>query len=143
MDNWEIYEKSDEKKNDSITLTTNGAIGLPAFFCKTNKIAEFSFVSILFNQIDNAIALKFTKEEEGKKSFKLVKNVAGKGPGGAYIKANRFLDDKAIKYKKEKPTDKSIKYPYKKTTIEGFGEVFMIHLENKNPQEPSVPPAQS
>lgn len=127
MSDWKIYEKSTIRKNDKITMTTSGGIGFPAYFCQKNNINDYAFVTLLFNNVENAIAIQFTKEEVQGKSFKLIIDKTGKGAGGGYIRATSFLEDSKITYK----DGESKRFDYEKSTIEGFGEVYIVRLPNK------------
>ena len=111
-----VYPRGDTK----IGINKSGLIRLSSGFCRETNISKYKHCILFFDKKNFAVALKFTdNKEEG--ILKVTKDGTGATISGtSFMKANG-LSLKAY----------SGRYNWKKTNIQGIGEVIIIELLKK------------
>ena|ERR1700722_8995688 len=98
-----------------IAINKSGLIRLSSGFCRITDILKFRYVLLFYDEINKAIAFKFTNtKEEG------VLTVT-KDKTGATISATSFI-------KANNLNQRSKRYDWEKLNIPAIGEVFVINL---------------
>lgn len=125
--NFKKYTQVGKKIEKRMTITRTGHIGLPTQFYKDNKIDDYRFAVIYYDEDAKTVGVKFTKEQEDG-ALLISKNRDGYG---GYLSAKNFFrlnNIPAIRYAR--------RYAYDKISLEqaglrGDGFLFVIRLTER------------
>lgn len=122
--NLKEFTGRNERLETRMTITQSYSIGFPTKFFKDNKINDFKYVVLFFDDVKKAIGINFTNDDVKKNKFTIIKSKSGFG-GSVVVRSffKTFDIDPAIYHGR---------YDFEKVNQEGFGEIFVINLkENK------------
>lgn len=111
-----IYSRGDAK----IGLNKSGLIRLSSGFCRINNILLFKYVVLYYDDLNKAIAFKFTNQREDGVL------AVTKDTTGATVSVKSFMNANRLELRSYFG-----RYDWKKQTINGVGEVFIIELGRK------------
>lgn len=112
-----------QRSVDKISITGSNTFNFPSKFYKDNLIDNYKYIILYFDLASKAIGLKFSNDEEEKSKLTIQKS--GRGYGG-FISATSFFKTNNIDLTLNKG-----RYDWKKETIEGIGELYIIELKEK------------
>jgi hypothetical protein len=117
------FEGRNIRLENRITVTKSYSIGFPSKFFADNKISDYKFVILFWDENSRAIAIKFTNDEKEKSKFSIIRSQAGYG--GSVVVRSFF---KAYNID---PNKYHGRYDWQKHNIEGVGEVYVIELKER------------
>jgi hypothetical protein len=117
------FEGRNVRLETRITVTKSFSIGFPSKFFADNKIGDYKFVVLFWDENSKAIGIKFTNDEAEKSKFSIIRSQAGYG--GSVV-ARSFFKAYSIDPKKYYG-----RYDWKKHNIEGVGEIYAIELKER------------
>jgi hypothetical protein len=120
--NFVKFESRNTKTEDRITVTKSQSIGLPTKFYADNKINQFKFAVLFYDNAENAIGVQFTNDENEKNGFSIIKS----DKYGGSIVARSFFKAHNIDTAKYHG-----RYNWKIFEQEGAGKLFVIELDNQ------------
>ena len=120
--NFKKFESKNIRQEHRITITKSNQIGMPTKFYQDNKIKEFKYVVLFFDEMNKAIGIHFTNNEKEENRFKIIHS---KKYGGSII-ARSFFKTYNID-----PMIYHGRYEYEKSNIEGIGKMFIVKLKKK------------
>lgn len=123
--NFRKFLNVNKKTEDKITVTKSSSIGFPKKFYDDNKVADFKYVVLFYDEAQKVVGIQFINDEAEKSKFTIIRSKASSA-GGAIIARSFFktYNIDTLKY--------SGRYEYKKENIEGIvGQVFVIQLKEK------------
>lgn len=115
------FEETNKRQEDRITVTGHSSFGFPTKFYNDNKINEYKYVTLFFDQEINEVGFYFHNDETEKHKFSILKSK--QGFGGSIVASSFF---------KNKNLDSKIyrgRYEWKKLNQEGVGEMYVIKLK--------------
>lgn len=121
MYNFKKVESRNARTEDRITITKSGGIGYPTKFYKDNKINEYKYVVLYYDQEQKALGLQFTNDEAEKNKFSIIHSHSGYG--GAIVPRSFF---------RTSDIDPKIYFGRYLWTIEnqeGVGKLYVINLK--------------
>lgn len=130
------FEKTNQRFEDRITVTTSNSFGFPTKFFKDQNLSEYKYAVIYYDLNNKAVGINFNSNDEEKHKFSILKSK--KGYGGSIVATSFF---------KTYNIDPKIyhgKYNWEKKEQEGIGTIYIIilkenRLKDKNqPQETKV-----
>lgn len=121
---WKKFENLHQRSEDRITVTKSESIGFPTKFYKDNKISQYKWVVLYYDEQQKAIGIKFTNDEAEKNKFTIVTNP---NYGGGVI-ARSFFRSNNIDTKNYYG-----RYEWEKDNQGEMGELYVIKLSEKNP----------
>lgn len=128
MYNFKKFENAHQRLENRITVTKSAAVGFPTKFYTDNHIGEYKFVVLYYDEVQKALGVHFTNDENEKNKFKIIHSKLGYG--GNIIARSLFksLDiDPKLYYGR---------YEWEKYPLEGVGEVFAIKLTERQIEQP-------
>lgn len=127
MYNFKKFENRNARLESRISITRSNSIGFPTQFYRNNNIRQYKYVVLYYDQDKRAVGLYFTNNEEEKNKFSVMHSK--KGFGGSIV-ARSFFRTYNIDLEKHRG-----KYEWKKHTLEGIGELFVIELRERETEE--------
>lgn len=127
MYNFKKFVKTSQRSEDRITVTTSNSFGFPTKFYKDNKINQYKYVVVYYDEEQKAVGLHFTNDEEEKHKFSILRSK--QGYGGSIVATSFFKTNNL------NPKIYRGKYEWEKTTLEGVGDLFVIKLREKEREE--------
>lgn len=115
------FEETNKRQEDRITVTGHSSFGFPTKFYNDNKIEEYKYVTLFFDEDNNEIGFYFHSNEAEKHKFSILKSKQG---FGGSIVASSFFKSKSLDSKIYRG-----RYEWKKLNQEGFGEMYVIKLK--------------
>ncbi len=116
------FENRNVRMEDRITITkASFSMGFPQKFYRDNKISNFKYVVLYWDENNKAIGVHFTNDEEEKNKFRIIVSKDGYG-GGIAIKS--FL-----KFYNINPKKYYGRYEWEKKNLENIGETYIIKLK--------------
>lgn len=128
MYNFKKFEKTNQRVENRITISASNSIGFPTKFFQDNHIGDYKYVVLYYDEIEKAVGIQFTNDEEEKHKFTLVKSKIGYG---ASIVATSFFKVNGIDAKLYRN-----KYDWEKVTEDGIGELYVIKLQPHSQEAP-------
>lgn len=119
--NFSKFEGTHGRYESRITITSGNAIGFPTKFYKENKISDYKYVVLYYDEEKRAIGIKFSNDENEPHKFSIISQ---KSYGGSIV-ATSFFKKNGIDPKKVKS-----KYEWQKVQSP-FGELFVFELRNE------------
>ena len=119
--NLKEFTGRNERLETRMTITKSYSIGFPTKFFKDNKINDFKYVVLFFDEAKKAIGINFTNDDVKKNKFAIIKSKSG---FGGSVVARSFFKSFNIE-----PTVYYGRYDWEKINQEGFGEIFVINLK--------------
>lgn len=116
------FENTHGRYEDRITITSSKSIGFPTKFYKENKIDNYKYAVLYFDQEKKAIGIQFSSDDNEPHKFTIIKSKDGYG---ASIVATSFFKKHGIDPKINKG-----KYDWQKVGTP-FGEMFVIELKKE------------
>lgn len=110
-----------QRSVDKISITGSNTFNFPSKFYKDNLIDSYKYVILYFDLALKAIGLKFSNDEEEKSKLTIQKSDRGYG---GFISATSFFKTNNIDLTLNKG-----RYDWKKETIDGIGELYIIELK--------------
>lgn len=108
------YPRGDIK----ISINRPGLLRLSSAFCKTTNITDFEYITLYYDESNNAIGLHPTNEFE-KGASKITKDKKASVISiKAFMRANKLIVEEHLG-----------KYDYSKQILEGVGDVYIIELK--------------
>ncbi len=120
--NFKKFEKKNIRQESRITITKSNQIGFPTKFYQDNRIKEFRYVVLFWDQQNKAIGIYFSNDEKEQNKFSIMHS---KKYGGSII-ARSFFKTHNIN-----PEIYHGRYDWEKHNLEGVGEIFVINLKKK------------
>lgn len=120
MFNFKKFEKTNQRTENRITVTSSNSFGFPTKFYVDNNIGQYKYVVLYYDEEQKAVGLHFTNNEEEKHKFTILKSK--RGFGGAVIATSFFKTNNL------NPAQYHGRYEWEKYTQEGAGELFVIKL---------------
>lgn len=100
-----------------IAINKSGLIRLSSGFCRKVNVFDYKYVVLFYDSTNRAIALKFTKKREVD-AFRITRDrTSATISGKSFLAANSLFLRSYFK-----------RYDWKRETIPGLGEVFIIDL---------------
>lgn len=121
--NLKKFEAVHGRYEERITLTKSYSFGLPSRFYNDNSIKNYKFAVLFWDAGNIAVGIHFTNDELEKGKFSIVHSKIGYGGG---IAAKSFFRHNKIDVMKYHG-----RYDYEKIQQEGFGDIFVIKLTEK------------
>ena len=115
------FENKNVRLENRITVTKSSSIGLPTKFYQDNRIKNFRYAILFWDDKNKAIGIYFT-EEKDKKGFRIIH---GQKYGGQIV-VRSFLKTYDID-----PQIYHGRYEWEKYDLEGIGEIFIIKLKKR------------
>jgi|SRR3972149_3680579 len=116
-------ETRNVRSEDRITITTSNSIGFPTKFYQENKVADFKYVVLYYDETNKALGISFTNDENEKYKFAIIKS--NKGYGGSVVVRSFFktynIDPKTYRNR----------YPWEIVNQEGVGKLYVINLKER------------
>jgi len=128
--NLKEFTGRNERLETRMTITKSYSIGFPTKFFKDNKINDYKYVVLFFDEVKKAIGIKFTNDDVKKNKFAIIKSKSGFG-GSVVVRSffKSFNIDPIIYYGR---------YDYEKIIQEGFGEIYVINLKENIKSNPNT-----
>lgn len=117
------FEGRNQRLEDRITLTQSNSIGFPQKFYRDNKINNYKYVLLFWDEHNKAIGINFTNDEKEKNKFTIVHSK--KGYGGS-VSMRSFFKGCGIDLKVYHG-----RYVWEKYNLENVGEIYAIKLKEK------------
>lgn len=117
------FEETNKRQEDRITVTGHSSFGFPTKFYNDNKIGEYKYVTLFFDQENNQVGFYFHNDEAEKHKFSILKSKQG---FGGSIVASSFFKSKNLNSKNYRD-----RYEWHKENIPEIGEIFVIKLKIK------------
>jgi len=120
------FEETNKRQEDRITVTGHSSFGFPTKFYNDNKIGEYKYVTLFFNEENNEVGFYFHSDEAEKHKFSILKS---KQSYGGSIVASSFFKSKNLDSKTYRG-----RYEWRKENISEITEIFVIKLKiRENP----------
>ena len=126
MYNFKKFEKTNQRVEDRITISSSNSIGFPTKFFQDNKIGDFKFVVLYYDESEKAIGIQFNNDEVEKHKFTLIKSKIGYG---ASIVATSFFKVNGIDARTYRN-----RYAWEKVNQDGIGELYVIKILPHTPE---------
>lgn len=117
------FEGTNKRQEDRITVTGHSSFGFPTKFYNDNKINEYKYVTLFFDEENKEVGFYFHNDEAEKHKFSILKSKQG---FGGSIVASSFFKNKSLDSKNYRG-----RYEWKKVSQEGVGELYAIKLKIK------------
>jgi hypothetical protein len=124
--NFTKFESRNLRQEDRITVTKSHSIGFPTKFYHDNKINEFKYVALYWDNEQKALGLKFTNDSTGNE-FSIIHSKSGYG--GSIVARSFF------KFNNLDPSRFRGRYLPKKVDVPELGQLFVIELVEKQENE--------
>ena len=121
--NFEKFKGRNVRLENRITITKSNSIGFPQKFYKDNKIKDFQFAVLYWDNSNKAIGIYFTNDEDEKNKFSIMHSKIGYGGS---ITARSFLKTYNIDLEKHHG-----RYEWDKVKIDEDKEIFVIKLDKE------------
>lgn len=119
--NFQKFNSQHSRIEDRITITKSSySIGFPTKFYEENKIKNYKYVVLFWDEGNKAIGIHFTNDEQEKKRFSVSHSKQGYGGG---LSVRSFFKVNGID-----PQIYHGKYNWEKHQLPGTGEIFVIKL---------------
>lgn len=120
------FEGINTRFEDRITITKSNGIGFPTKFYNDNKIKNFKYVVLFWDEEKQAIGIHFTNDELEKNKFSIIhtENYGGNIVARSFFKS--FGINPLLVYGR---------YGWTKHLVEEVREVFVIELTQKEPKK--------
>lgn len=115
------FEGRNQRLEDRITITQSNSIGFPQKFYQDNRIKDFKYVLLFWDEKKKAIGINFTNDEKEKNKFTIIHSK--KGYGGT-VSMRSFFRSYGID-----PKIYHGRYIWEKYNLEGVGDIFAIKLK--------------
>lgn len=122
--NFQKFEGRNVRLENRITITKSNSIGFPSKFYADNKVKDYRYVVLYWDDDNRAIGIKFTNEEGEKSKFTIIHSKVGYG--GSVV-ARSFFKTYGID-----PKVYHGRYDWERHDIDGVGEVLAIKIEKQN-----------
>ncbi len=122
MTNWVKFTSLKQRSVDTISITASNTFNFPRKFYDDNQLANFNFVTIYYDKVENSIGFNFNNNDEEKYKFKIQKNENG---FGGFISATSFFKSNNIDVVKFKG-----RYDPIIEEVPEIGKLFVIKLKN-------------
>lgn len=120
--NFTKFENTHGRYEDRITITGSNSIGFPTKFYKENKIADYKYVVLYYDNEKKAIGIQFSIDENEPHKFTIIKS---KDDYGGSVVVTSF-------FKKHDLNSKAYKGKYEWKKVETpFGELFVFELREE------------
>lgn len=118
------------RQENRLTITRSCSIGLPTKFFNDNKIENYKYAVLFYDEEKKAIGILFTSDESKENKFSIIRNKTGFG-GGITVRSffKSYNIDPAIYFGR---------YDYQKINLEGVGEIFVINLKENQKSIPTT-----
>ncbi|PIU26118.1 MAG: hypothetical protein COW32_08840 [Candidatus Aquicultor secundus] len=122
--NFKKFEGRNARLESRITITKSNSIGFPTKFYVDNKIKDYKYVILFWDEQNQAIGVHFTNDEENrheKDRFSVIhsnKNYGGSVVTRSFFKANNIDLEKYHG-----------KYDWKIVDLEDYGHLYVIELK--------------
>lgn len=135
MYNLKKFTATSQRNENRITVTASNSFGFPAKFFRDNKVENYKYVVIYYDEHEKIVGFLFINDEGEQHKFTIIKSK--RGYGGAIV-ATSFFKTNNIESKEYKG-----RYTWEIQDMEGVGKIFIIKLmkrqqnpalENVNPQ---------
>ena len=126
MYNFKKFEKTNQRVEDRITISSSNSIGFPTKFFQDNKIGDFKFVVLYYDESEKAIGIQFNNDEVEIHKFTLIKSKIGYG---ASIVATSFFKVNGIDARTYRN-----RYAWEKVNQDGIGELYVIKILPHTPE---------
>lgn len=117
--NFKKFEGRNVKTETRITITKSYTIGFPTKFYEDNKISEYKYAVLYWDEERLTIGLQFTNDNEEKSKFWISRS---KKYGGSIV-AKSFFKANGIE-----PKEYTGKYEWEKVNVAPIGEVYAVTL---------------
>ena len=116
--NFQKFEGRNVRLENRITITKSNSIGFPSKFYADNKVKDYRYVVLYWDDDNRAIGIKFTNEEGEKSKFTIIHSKVGYG--GSVV-ARSFFKTYGID-----PKVYHGRYDWERHDIDGVGEVWQL-----------------
>jgi len=115
------FEETNKRQEDRITVTGNSSFGFPTKFYNDNKIGDYKYVTLFFDEENSDVGFYFHSDESEKHKFSILKSKQG---FGGSIVASSFFKSKNLDSKNYRG-----RYEWRKEKMPEIAEIFVIKLK--------------
>ncbi len=114
------FEGRNGRFEDRITISKSNSIGFPTRFYNDNKIADYKYIVLFWDEKENAIGILFSNDENERSKFTIIRTEKY----GGMASAKSFFTQYKIDTGKFRG-----RYEWEKFNQPNVGELFVIRLK--------------
>lgn len=124
---WIKFTDVNKRREERLTVTRSGALGFPSQFYLDNRVRDYKYAVLYFDQSQMKVGLQFSSNDNEKDKISIIHSKTG---NGGYIQARNFFKS----YKLD-PGIYLGRYEYSKETDPTIGQLLVVKLKEKMQDE--------